>query len=103
MSYEEIVLVLKPIRGIGEWTIQALSIAGLADYTVFPFGDLAIQKILGKIIADGRRLTKQEVINFAEARGEVGTQILYLLMCADALGLIDDKPQRELIKGEKLQ
>ncbi len=98
MPYDEAYAILKPIKGIGEWTVQAMAIAGLADYTVFPFGDLAVQKILGKIVSDGVRLTKKEVIRFAESKDEVGTQILYFLMCADALGFIDDRPQREIHK-----
>lgn len=98
MNYEEVYSMLTPIKGIGEWTVQALAIAGLGDYSVFPFGDLAIQKILGKLIADGRRLTKREVISFAESKGETGTMILYLLMCADALGLVGFAAQREIHK-----
>ncbi|MDF1540752.1 MAG: hypothetical protein P1Q69_17785, partial [Candidatus Thorarchaeota archaeon] len=99
--YDDVFAILQPIKGIGEWTIQALAIAGLSDYSVFPFGDLAVQKILGKLIADGRRLTKKEVIRFAESTEEVGPQILYFLMCADALGQIDNKPQREIHKRRK--
>ncbi|MCK5238903.1 MAG: DNA-3-methyladenine glycosylase 2 family protein [Candidatus Thorarchaeota archaeon] len=92
LQYDEVHEILVPIRGIGDWTIQALSIAGLGDYSTFPYGDLAIQNILGKLYQAGRRYSKKEVIEFAEAKGEQGPLILYLLMCADALGFIANRP-----------
>ena len=92
LPYDEVHEILIPIRGIGDWTIQALSIAGLGDYNTFPYGDLAIQNILGRLYRAGRRYSKKEVIEFAEAKGEKGPLILYMLMCADALGFIADGP-----------
>ncbi|MHA1638434.1 MAG: DNA-3-methyladenine glycosylase family protein, partial [Candidatus Thorarchaeota archaeon] len=55
-TYEEVSEVLKPIKGIGEWTIQVLAIAGLSDFSVYPFGDLGIQNVLGKIFNKGKRM-----------------------------------------------
>ncbi|MFW9849866.1 MAG: DNA-3-methyladenine glycosylase family protein [Candidatus Thorarchaeota archaeon] len=88
VSYDEATEVLLPIRGIGEWTVQALSIAALGDFSTFPYGDLAIQNVLGKLYHGGRRVSKSEVISYASALGEAGPLVLYLLMCADAMGLL---------------
>ncbi|MGY5852319.1 MAG: hypothetical protein RTU92_01990, partial [Candidatus Thorarchaeota archaeon] len=35
-SYDEVYRLLKPIRGIGEWTIQVLAIAGLGIFSTYP-------------------------------------------------------------------
>ncbi|MHA2222258.1 MAG: hypothetical protein ACXAAO_09380 [Candidatus Thorarchaeota archaeon] len=85
---------LKPIRGIGEWTVKVLSIAGLGDFSVFAYSDLVIQKILGNLYNDGRRMTAKQVQDRAMTWGDEGTKVLYLLMSAEVLGLIDsaEKP-----------
>ncbi len=88
VSYDEAAEVLLPIRGIGEWTVQALSIAALGDFSTFPYGDLAIQNVLGKLYHGGRRVSKKQVIGYADAIGEAGPLVLYLLMCADAMGVL---------------
>ncbi len=88
LSFNEIMEILNPIRGIGEWTVQAAVIAGLGDLTVFPFGDLVIQNILGKLYNNGIRMTKNQVIEKSEDWGREGPSILYLLMSAYVLGFI---------------
>jgi DNA-3-methyladenine glycosylase II len=88
-NYEEVLTALKPIRGIGEWTVRVLSIAGLGNFTVFAYGDLVIQKILGNLYNDGQRMSKQQVREQAQNWGESSTMVLYMLMCAEVLGLIN--------------
>ena len=83
--------ILGPIRGIGEWTVQAAIVAGLGDLTIFPFGDLVIQNILGGLYNNGVRMTKIQVIKKSEEWGKEGPSILYLLMSAYVLGLAEFK------------
>jgi DNA-3-methyladenine glycosylase II len=87
LSFTEMLEILGPIRGIGEWTVQASMIAGLGDLTTFPFGDLVIQNILGELYNNGVRMTKIQVIDKSEEWGREGPSILYLLMSAYVLGL----------------
>jgi len=86
--HEEVMDALISIRGVGEWTVQMLMIAGLGDFTVFPYGDLGIQNLLGNLYQHGTRMKKNEVIEKAHSWGDAGPMVLYLLMCADVLGLI---------------
>ena len=86
--YEEVMDTLASIRGVGEWTVQMLMIAGIGDFTVFPYGDLGIQNLLGNLYQHGTRMAKNEVIDKAHSWGDAGPMVLYLLMCADVLGLI---------------
>jgi DNA-3-methyladenine glycosylase II len=88
MTFTEIMEVLSPIRGIGEWTIQAAIVAGLGDLTIFPYGDLVIQNILGALYNSGVRMTKTQVIEKSAEWGRDGPSILYLLMSAYVLGLM---------------
>ena len=87
-SQVEIMDTLTSIRGVGEWTVQMLMIAGLGDFTVFPYGDLGIQNLLGNLYKHGTRMTRNEVIEKAHSWGDAGPMVLYLLMCADVLGLM---------------
>ncbi|MHA1902679.1 MAG: DNA-3-methyladenine glycosylase family protein [Candidatus Thorarchaeota archaeon] len=87
-SYEEVVSLLKPVRGIGEWTIQALAIASLGNFSVFPYGDLAIQNVLGRLYEKEKRFSRKETQKLAETWGNDGPLILYLLMTAEVLGYI---------------
>ncbi|MHA2302214.1 MAG: DNA-3-methyladenine glycosylase family protein [Candidatus Thorarchaeota archaeon] len=91
LSFTEIMEILGPIRGIGEWTVQAAIVAGLGDLTIFPFGDLVIQNILGALYNNGVRMTKNQVIKKSEEWGREGPSILYLLMSAYVLGLAENQ------------
>ncbi|MFW9980833.1 MAG: DNA-3-methyladenine glycosylase family protein [Candidatus Thorarchaeota archaeon] len=86
--YESVLAILKPIRGIGQWTVDVLSLAALGDFKVFPYGDLVIQRILGRLYNNGKRMTKKQVKEHATIWGESRTKVLYLLMSAEVLGLI---------------
>ncbi|MFW9889288.1 MAG: DNA-3-methyladenine glycosylase family protein [Candidatus Thorarchaeota archaeon] len=88
MTFPEIMQTLSPIRGIGDWTVQAAIVAGLGDLTIFPYGDLVIQNILGALYNNGVRMTKAQVIKKSAEWGRDGPSILYLLMSAYVLGLM---------------
>lgn len=89
VPYEEVLAALKPIRGIGEWTVRVLSLAGLGNFTVFAYGDLVIQKILGNLYNQGQRMTTRQVREHAQTWGDSSIMVLYLLMSAEVLGLIN--------------
>ncbi|MFX1260617.1 MAG: DNA-3-methyladenine glycosylase family protein [Promethearchaeota archaeon] len=88
MTFPEMMQTLSPIRGIGEWTVQAAMVAGFGDLTIFPYGDLVIQNILGALYNNGVRMTKTQVIEKSTEWGRDGSSILYLLMSAYVLGLM---------------
>jgi len=87
-SFSENLQVLGSIHGIGEWTIKAALIAGFGDLTVFPYGDLGIQNVMGALYNKGVRMTKAQVIEKSDEWGKEGPSILYLLMSAYVLELI---------------
>lgn len=89
MPYEEILEVLGSIRGVGEWTVQTFMIAGLGDTRIFPFGDVGARNFLGRVYNAGHRMSTKEVVEMSKAFGPNGPLILYLLMCADVLGLVE--------------
>ena len=86
--FEKVFATLKPIRGIGEWTVRVLSLAGLGNFGVFAYSDLVIQKILGNLYNQGQRMTTGQVREHAKRWGASGTMVLYLLMSAEVLGLL---------------
>jgi DNA-3-methyladenine glycosylase II len=88
VPYDEVFTRLKPIRGIGEWTIRVLSIAGLGNFSVFAYDDLVIQKILGHLYNKGTRMSSSQVLEITNSWGESGSMVLYLLMCAEVLGYL---------------
>ncbi|MFX1481875.1 MAG: DNA-3-methyladenine glycosylase family protein [Promethearchaeota archaeon] len=88
VPYEKVLKKLEPIRGIGEWTVKVLSLAGLGDFSVFAYSDLVIQRILGMLYNDGKRMTAKEVKEHSETWGDSATKVLYLLMSAEVLGYL---------------
>jgi len=88
VPYEEVLAALKPIRGIGEWTVRVLSLAGLGNFKVFAYGDLVIQKILGNLYNHGKRMTAKQVREHSKTWGDASTLVLYLLMSAEVLGFL---------------
>ncbi|MCF2136459.1 MAG: hypothetical protein K9W43_04380 [Candidatus Thorarchaeota archaeon] len=93
--YSEVREVLLPLRGIGDWTVQATAIAGLGDFSIFPYSDLGIRNLLGRLYNSGERMATAEVQRKAEEWGEAGPLVLYLLMCADVLNLIPASRHRK--------
>jgi len=99
LPYAEVTEILKPIRGIGEWTIRTLAIAGLGNFTVFPCDDLGVRNLMGRIYHDdGSRMTTPEVEDFAQNWGKDWPLVLYLLMSADVLGLFGQQGRQQMHK-----
>ncbi len=80
--------VLGSIKGIGDWTLNALAVSGLGDFSVFPYSDIGMRNLLGRLHKHGERLSEAEVRELASSWGTDGPLVLYLLMCADVLGAI---------------
>jgi len=99
LHYDEVFTILKPIRGIGDWTIRTLAIAGLGDFTVFPCDDLGVRNLMGRIYNKDRgRMTTSEVENFTQSWGKDWPLVLYLLMSADVLGLFGQQGRQQMHK-----
>jgi DNA-3-methyladenine glycosylase II len=97
--FDEVFASLKPIRGIGTWTIRTLAIAGLGDYSVFPHDDLGVRNLMGRLFKkDGKRLTPSEVENYTQPWGQEWPLVLYLLMCADVLGFLGKDGRQQMHK-----
>lgn len=95
---EEILEALSGIRGVGEWTVQTFMIAGIGNLSIFPYGDLGTRNLLGRIYNAGKRMSAQGVIERSKAWGQHGPMILYLLMCADVLGLCESASRPKMHK-----
>ncbi len=97
-EYTTVVDSLKGLRGVGKWTIQTLCIAGLRIYSVFPYDDLGIRNLLGRLYANGQRLSVKQTTEIAQSWGTDGAMALYLLMCADVLGIAGGVSRRKVQK-----
>ncbi len=62
---EEIIARLAAIRGVGRWTAQWAVMRALGRVDVLPSGDLALQRAVGSLYFDGRRLPDRELDAFA--------------------------------------
>ncbi|RDE17256.1 MAG: hypothetical protein C4K49_03565 [Candidatus Thorarchaeota archaeon] len=79
---------LSGIKGIGDWTLNALAISSLGDFSVFPYNDVGMRNLLGRLYKRRERVSEAEVREMAGQWGTEGPLVLYLLMCADVLGTI---------------
>jgi DNA-3-methyladenine glycosylase II len=97
--FEEVLEALKPIRGIGIWTVKTLAIAGLGDYTVFPYDDLGVRNLMGRLYKrNGQKMSSTEVKAFAQRWKKEWPLVLYLLMSADVLGLLGEEGRQQMHK-----
>ena len=68
LSNDEVIERLSAIRGVGRWTVQWVLMRALGRVDVLPAGDLALQRTIGDLYFDGRRLTESELDAFAVER-----------------------------------
>ena len=64
---DEAVARLTALRGVGAWTAQWMLIRALGHTDGFPYGDLALQRMMGALVGDGARMSGEEAL----ARSEV--------------------------------
>ncbi len=88
-QHNQVVERLHSIRGIGDWTIKAFAISSLHDFSVFPYGDLGVRNLLGRLYTDDAPMKTRDVEEFISRWGSPAPLVLYLLMCADVLGLVE--------------
>ena len=62
---EEVIKMLTSIRGVGMWTAQWLLIRALGRDDGFPHDDLALCRILGKLLNKGEPLRPEEALEYS--------------------------------------
>lgn len=62
---QEVVRFLTNIRGVGEWTAQWLLIRSFGRSDGFPYGDLALQRILGLLVGGGNIFSQHQVLDYS--------------------------------------
>ena len=65
LSDEEIIQVLTGLRGVGLWTAQWLLIRALGRDDGFPHGDLALCRILGQLLREGKPFPPEEALEYS--------------------------------------
>lgn len=97
LNNEEAVSVLSGIRGVGRWTAQWTLMRALGRVDALPAGDLALQRVVGDHYFEGKRLTEQELEEFAEQRWKPyrGLAVTYLFS-----RIRQDRVAREVAKRE---
>ncbi|HHZ93774.1 TPA: DNA-3-methyladenine glycosylase 2 family protein [Candidatus Poribacteria bacterium] len=84
MSNEEIGLVLKTVKGIGQWTVDMFLIFSLKRPDVFPIGDLGVRKALQVLCHLDHQPTMDDMLDIAEKwRPFRSLATLYLWEIAD--------------------
>jgi DNA-3-methyladenine glycosylase II len=80
-SVDEVRARISALRGFGRWSADYVLVRGLARVDTVPYDDLAIRRVVGRMLGDGHLLTPpqaEEVLApFAPFRGLV---IFYLLV-----------------------
>jgi 3-methyladenine DNA glycosylase/8-oxoguanine DNA glycosylase len=87
-TYSSAASTLGVIRGIGSWTIGAVAISGLGHFDTFPYSDLGIRRIVGRLVHRGQRASIEQVRAFRNRFGKIGDLVLYLLMCGEVIGAL---------------
>ena len=85
---ESIVEELVRLRGVGPWTAHWLLIRAFDRPDGFPAGDLAIQRSLGTLYNDGRRLTEGEAVKLSARWRPYRSYLVTYMFAAARQGLI---------------
>ena len=57
---------LTALRGVGAWTAQWTLMRALGHTDGFPYGDLALQRMMGALVGDGARMSGEEALARSE-------------------------------------
>ncbi len=79
---------LDALRGIGRWTAELAVLTGLRRLEVFPADDLGIRQIISQLYLNGKPAKRDDVDDITDRWGDVGSFVLYFLMCAQVLGFV---------------
>lgn len=85
---EEVIAALTSLKGFGRWSAEYFLIRGLGRSDVFPADDLGIQRLVGKHLGPGRRVTAGECRKILKEWGAYKRWAVFYLLCASRLGLI---------------
>ena len=93
---DEIVNRLVRIRGVGPWTANWLLIRAYGHSDGFPDGDLAIQRILGRLFNNGQRLTARQALELSVRWSPYRSFLTTYLFAAARAGMFEDGRRRSL-------
>jgi len=85
---EEVIAALTSLRGFGRWSAEYLLNRGLGRSDVFAADDLGVQRLVGKHLGPGHRVTAKECGKILEEWGSLKRWVAFYLLCASRLGLI---------------
>ena len=91
-SDEEVVQVLTGLRGVGLWTTQWLFIRALGRSDGFPHGDLALCRILGKLLNEGIPLKPEEALDCSYRWSPFRSYVTTYLFAAMRSGYVFPSP-----------
>ena len=57
---------LARLRGVGPWTAQWTLMRGLGYGDCFPYGDLALQRMMGALVGGGQRMSGEAALAYSE-------------------------------------
>ena len=87
-SDADVTAALTAVRGIGPWTAQWTLGRTLARGHVVPVGDVGVQAMLGKAYTLGRKMTPDEVRQWADSWGEHALLAVIYLVVGTWRGLV---------------
>ncbi len=67
LSDEEIRLILKKVKGIGDWTVDIYLLFALQRTDIFPTGDLAMMQAVKELKLLSKSVSKEEVVAIANS------------------------------------
>ena len=87
---DEVVDRLVSIRGVGPWTANWLLIRAYGFPDGFPYGDLAVQRILGMLYNGGQRVTGQRALDLSQRWEPYRSYVTTYLFAAARAGVFTD-------------
>jgi DNA-3-methyladenine glycosylase II len=88
-SAEEVVRTLTKIRGVGEWTANWLMVHATGHSDGFPYGDLALQRNLGRLVNGGSPMTAAEALEYSKRWSPYRTYVTTYLFAMTRSGRFD--------------
>jgi len=85
---EEVIAAITSLRGFGRWSAEYLLTRGLGRSDVFAADDLVVQRLVGKYLGPGHRVTAQECRKIMDEWGNVKRWAVFYFLCASRLKLI---------------
>ena len=86
---DEVVRRLTGIRGVGPWTAHWLLARALGHPDGFPYGDLALQRHMGKLVNGDSPMKPQEALEYSERWSPYRSYVTTYLFAAARSGRLD--------------